>query len=276
MSDRTSASGPVRLSTDSERARRAGGDNRGVTLKDSDPLAVEAVQAVHNGDLEALRRLLTAHPELATARIENSKGATCTLLHKAADWPGYFSNGPEVVRLLIEAGAEPSAPVENSWHAETPLHWAASSDDVDVAEALVDGGADIEALGASIAGGTPLDDAVAYGCWRVARLLVARGAKVERLWHAAALGMLTRVRQMVDGSMPPPSPSDISNAFYQACSGGQRRVAEYLLAHGADINWVPVYAKNTPLAAASGSDTGRAALISWLRERGANAEPPST
>ena len=40
----------------------------------------------------------------------------------------------------------------------------------------VDGGADIDATGASIGGGTPLDDAVGYGCWRVARLLVERGA----------------------------------------------------------------------------------------------------
>jgi len=56
---------------------------------------------------------------------------------------------------------------------------AASSDDAEVAAALIDGGADIEAPGASIAGGTPLDDAVGYGCWHVARLLVERGAPVN-------------------------------------------------------------------------------------------------
>src|SRR5262249_51581489 len=57
------------------------------------------------------------------------------------------------------------------------------------------GGADIEASGASIAGGTPLDDAVGYRCWQVARLLVERGAQVNRLWHAAALGMMSRVEE---------------------------------------------------------------------------------
>jgi hypothetical protein len=44
-----------------------------------------------------------------------------------------------------------------------------------VAEALVDGGADIEAVGGSI--GTPLGNAVGYGCWHVARRLVKRGVE---------------------------------------------------------------------------------------------------
>jgi len=53
-------------------------------------------------------------------------------------------------------------------YAETTLYWAASSDDVEVARALIDaGGADIEPPGASIAGGAPLDDAVGYGCRQV-------------------------------------------------------------------------------------------------------------
>ena len=38
-------------------------------------------------------------------------------------------------------------------HNETPLHWAASSNDVAVADALIDAGADIEAAGGVIGGG---------------------------------------------------------------------------------------------------------------------------
>ena len=70
-------------------------------------------------------------------------------------WPGYFPNGPAVVALLLDASGDPNVPVEGSWHAETPLHWAASSDDVEVARALIDGGADLEAAGASIAAALP-------------------------------------------------------------------------------------------------------------------------
>jgi uncharacterized protein len=74
------------------------------------------------------------------------------MLHVATDWPGHFPNGPAVIAMLVGAGTDPSAPVGGSWHAETPLHWAASSDDVAVADALLDAGADIEAPGASIGG----------------------------------------------------------------------------------------------------------------------------
>jgi ankyrin repeat protein len=65
------------------------------------------------------------------------------VLHLVADWPGYFPNGPQIVHLLIEAGADPSFRHPTRCD-ETALHWAASSDDVDVAAALADG-ADINA-----------------------------------------------------------------------------------------------------------------------------------
>ncbi len=241
-----------------------------VTLPSDDVVAIALVQAIRAGDVDALRRLLDERPELASARLQGDKGTTRTPLHVAADWPGYFPNGPAVVHLLISAGADPNAPVAGSWHAETPLHWAASSDDVDVAAALIAGGADIEATGASIGGGTPLDDAVGYGCWHVARLLVERGARVERLWHTAALGMMARVQELLAAD-PPPTPRDINNAFWQACAGGQRRVAEYLLAKGADINWVPDYSKKTALDAAGFLDTRRDTFVTWLRELGAKS-----
>jgi ankyrin repeat protein len=153
------------------------------------------------------------------------------------------------------------------WHSETPLHWAASSDDVEVARALIDGGADIEATGASIAGGTPLDDAVGYGCWQVARLLAQRGARVDRLWHAAALGMIARVQELVADE--PPAQQQLNDAFWQACHGGQRRMAEYLLELGADLNGAPSWGEDTPLVAGESIETGRQALVSWLRDRGA-------
>lgn len=241
-------------------------------IEERDPLAVAIVTAIRQGDVNALGSLLSDHAELAGASLRDAKGGTKSLLHVVTDWPGYFPNGPEVVRLLIDAGARPNAAVTGSWHAETPLHWAASSDDSDVAAALIDGGADLEAPGASIAGGTPLDDAVGYGCWHVARLLVNRGARVEGLWQAAALGITSRVEVLL-GADPPPSSEEVDHAFWQACHGGQRRTADYLLAHGADLNAIPDHSRQTPLDVAPGPDTRREAVVSWLREhRGKSAE----
>jgi hypothetical protein len=159
-----------------------------MTLANGDP-AVALIHAIRSGDLGSLHRLLEGHPGLAAARIGAAGGRTP--LHVATDWPGYYPSGPAVVAILIAAGADPNARTEGGPAPETPLHWAASSDDADVAEALIDGGADIEAPGGSI--GSPLDNAVGYGCWHVARLLAARGARVSKLWHAAALGMMSRV-----------------------------------------------------------------------------------
>jgi ankyrin repeat protein len=229
------------------------------------------IATIHAGDLATLQRLLADNPGFAASRLGGiAKG--CTPLHIVADWPGYFPNGPKIVRMLIEAGADPNARDPDQPRSETPLHWAASSDDVDVASALIDGGADVETPEGSI--GTPLDNAIGYACWHVARLLVQRGAKVDKLWHAAALGMLDRLEELLAG----PSgiePEAVSQAFWHACAAGQRRAAELLLNRGADLNWVPDYAKGTPLDAAGGLGTRQDNVIGWLRARGARSAEQS-
>src|SRR5262245_42099953 len=129
-----------------------------------------AVDAIQKGDVESLRQLLSADPALATARVDGSR----TLLHVATDWPGHFPNGPAVVDILVAQGADVNARLTGTRHAETPLHWAASSDDVAMIDALLDRGADIEAPGAVIGNGTPLADAVAFAQWQAARRLIER------------------------------------------------------------------------------------------------------
>ena len=196
-----------------------------------DPVAVELTTAIHGGDLDALRRLITERRDLATVRMigrHGVEGGWRTPLHAATDWPGYFPAAPAAVGLLLEAGADPNDDTGGGCP-ESPLHWAASTDDVDVAVALIDGGAALETPGGSI--GTPLDNAIGYGCWHVARLLVARGAKVDRLWHAAALGLLERLEQLL---MERPDAAGVSQAFWHACAGGQRRAAERARADAAE------------------------------------------
>jgi uncharacterized protein len=243
-----------------------------------DPLGISVVDAIRAGEVGTLTRLLAAHPGLATARVtgpEPGKEASRTLLHVATDWPGHFANGVTTVAKLIEAGADVNARFIGG-HAETPLHWAASSDDVDVLDALIDAGADIEAAGGVIAGGTPLDDAVAFGQWRAARRLVERGAQTA-LWHAAALGLMDRIEAHFTsrplpaphpwGAGATPAPDEVTVAFWCACHGGQPDAAAYLLGRGAELNWVSPWDGLTPLDAAVRESADE--LAAWLRSRGA-------
>ena len=227
---------------------------------DSD-LAVEITHAIQRGDIETVRRLLREQPDLATARL-GDESQSRTLLHVATDWPGHFPNGAASVKALVEAGADVNASFVGA-HTEKPLHWAASSDDIAVLDALIDAGADLEAPGSVLGGGAPLADAVGFGQWEAARRLIECGARTT-LWQAAALGLVDRVEEFFRSS-DAPTVDEVTNAFWQACHGGQRLTAEYLLEQGADLNWVG-WNQQTPLDIASSQDATE--VIGWLRSKG--------
>ena len=234
-------------------------------LDTEDPAAAAATQAIHSGDVEELRRLLDEHPELATARLGNEGGMSRTLLHVVTDWPGHYPNGPGCVSVLAAAGADVNAPFEGG-HTETPLHWAASSDDVPVLDALLDAGANIEAPGSCIgSGGTAMTDACAFGQWNAARRLLERGATTT-LWESATLGLMDRVTEHFTGGQP--SADEITHGLWSSCHGGQRETAQFFLERGGDINWVG-YDDLTPLDAAL--RTGAEDLAAWLRTQGARS-----
>jgi Ankyrin repeat len=142
-----------------------GADGQELRLSRSDQVAQALVAAIHAGELGTLTGLLHEHPGLAAVRLVDDKGGSGTPLHAAADWPGFFPHGPEVVAMLIGAGADPSAPVEGSWHAET-------------AEYLLARGAELNGT-PSWGEGTPLDAADNLGTGREALVewLRSQGAR---------------------------------------------------------------------------------------------------
>src|SRR3954451_6652850 len=68
--------------------------------------AAELVSAIRAGRVDEVRRIVDTSPELVSGPL-GGPFHTRTALHVVADWPGYLPNGPEVVRVLLAAGADP-------------------------------------------------------------------------------------------------------------------------------------------------------------------------
>jgi ankyrin repeat protein len=196
----------------------------------------QARTAIQSGDVETIRRVLREHPEvIAQTTPDNGR----TLLHTLCDWPGHFPNEVEIARILIDAGADLNARPAHpkAGKGETPLHWAASSDDAAIVEVLVKAGAEIDIDGAVFTNGTPLWDAVIFGCLKAGAKLLELGARYD-LPMAAGMGRLDLVRVFFDdGERMKESSDDALNcAFGLACSNGHFEIARYLFEHGADVN----------------------------------------
>jgi len=237
-------------------------------IRTTEPLAKSLTAAIHTGDVEALRKLLDDNPGISKARFidekPDEKRCSRTLLHIAADWPGHFPHVAQTIALLIERGTDPDAPLLGGNAPETALHGAASSDDVNALDALLDGGANIESPGAIFTNGTAMSDAVIFAQWNAARRLLERGAKTT-LTQSAGLGLLDRLAADLEQE-PKPQDDQITAALWHACRGGQLPTAQYLVEKGANLNWVG-WDKIAPLDGAQQS--GNQDLVAWLRDHGA-------
>ena len=235
------------------------------SIPETHPLAISVVEAIKNGDFAGLRQLLSENPNLAGVSIHGKENdATRSLLHVATDWPGHFPNVSETICLLITAGADVNAGIEGA-DTETPLHWAASSNDVTAIDVLLDGGANMDAQGAVIAGGDPLEDAIGFQNWDAAKRLVERGAKTG-LGDEAAIGLMDKIEKRFE-DVPLPSRDNIVYSFWNACCAGQLEPAKFLLGKGADVNWIPDWCDTSPLDGAIKSENKE--LVEWLKAHGA-------
>ncbi len=231
-----------------------------------DPRAIAVMKAIQTGDAESLQDLLSAHKELVSAYIGSSDEAR-TLLHLLTDWPGHFPNNAAIAKILIEAGCELNAQYIGKLHSETPLHWTASCDDLEIMDILLDAGADINAGGGVIAD-TPLADARAFLQPKCAQRLVERGAIVS-LQDAATLGLMSRVKEMY-AAPKKPSERDTNCAFWNACHGSQLETAQFLHSQGAEVNFLPPWGPDTPLDEAKKQKAED--LTNWLETLGAKGK----
>jgi hypothetical protein len=208
-----------------------------------------AVDAVIDGDLPALRKLLQEDPDLVRRRSTRVThfdppvhGAMLLHYLAANGVEGYRQRSPqnaaEVAKVLLEAGADPDALAALYGGQCTTMALVVSSTpperagvQVALVETLIDHGASITPKGEG-EWVSPVETALVFGKQDAAQALVKRGARVETLAAAAGLGDLGEVRRM----LPDANDIDRRRALALAAQLGQTEVVRVLLDAGADPN----------------------------------------
>jgi len=214
-----------------------------------------AVDAVVTGDMATLESLVRQHPELV--RAHSAREHRATLLHYvAANGVEDFrqrtpKNAVDVARFLLESGAEADALAStygNDWW-QTTMNLLVSSAHPAIAglqsalvDVLVDFGAAVNGLKDDE---TPLFTALDFGYVAPAETLIRRGARVDNVIAAAAMGRLDLVgayvidKETLKPGVPliaPPwrklpfeAKSHIEFAFVWACKFGRAPIADFFL-----------------------------------------------
>jgi len=227
---------------------------------------VLAYRAVEAGDCTRLEELLDEHPELVRVRGTNGN-----------DLLG-MAGGSELVRLLLERGADPNRGNDYGW---TKLHQAAYGNRRAVAELLLAHGARTD-LSARGDGGTPIVVALFWGHREVVDLL---GREPGNLRVAAGLGDVAMIRELVGtpaagahrgfyrphGGFPAWQPSDdpqevLDEALVWAAKADRVEAIELLVGLGGNVAADPYRGTAVSWAACN----GRVAAIRKLVELGAD------
>ncbi|HSR50859.1 MAG TPA: ankyrin repeat domain-containing protein [Acidobacteriota bacterium] len=241
-----------------DRLRRLGAVEHDISVRRFE----EARDAAIRGDAAKLRQMLLGDPELIHAR--SPRPHRSTLLHYMAangvetEVQQTPQNAPEILRILLDAGAEVDA-LCNSYGggpAQTTLALLASSSHPaqagvqgEMVRMLVEAGADPNGLDDD---GVPLATAIAFRCPQAVDALAQAGARLDNLVFAAASGDLEAVKVQVDekGRLRPQagfcdvpwcrSLRDPERAVQQglvhAAQFGRLPVVGYLVASGVDVN----------------------------------------
>lgn len=199
----------------------------------------EAADAVVNGHLAALQTMLREDPSLVHAR--SARRHHCTLLHYlgANGVEGGRQKTPpnavEIMKLLLDAGAEPDA-LADLYDAKcttmamlvSSCHPANAGLQAKLAETLLDYGARFDGAGTSWQ--SAVLTALTFGYRETAEALVRRGAPVNDLATAAGLGRVDDVARL----LPPADAKERQIALALAAQLGNAETVRLLLDAGAD------------------------------------------
>ena len=257
-----------------------------------------AIAAIRTGDVNKLKALVAEDPSLATSRSTRSHPTLLQCL--VLDGKGK-PNSREMAAVLIDAGAELNG----------PLVAAGSIDNRPVAELLLDRGASIDGIG----GWSPLEEALYWNSQNAIALFLERGAKIQNLRTAAALGRVDLIenffnadgilkleagkidwpfgdlktiecsnhnaagKQMLADRVKAWSQDQqgiVNNAFVYACMHGRIDAAQALLDHGAEINVVPGGFDYAGTGLHYAALNGHRAMVEFLLAHGADRDIKDT
>jgi len=251
-----------------------------------------AADAIVTGDVATLVRLIRRNPRLVRAR--STRDHRATLLHYVAanGHEGFRQRTPknavEIARVLLEAGAAADALADMYGHRCTTMEMLVSSVHPHAAgvqsvlvATLLDFGAAVDGVEHN---GSPLMTAFRFHYPKAAETLVRRGARVDNIISAAALGRVDLVDSFVDDdgtlrphvplaevpwpSLPRDSKVHLGYALTWACTFGRNEVVELLLRKGVDASGRDGDATALHFAAAF----GRMDLVRLLLKHGASLE----
>jgi len=235
----------------------------------------EAVDAVISGNIGSLKSLLERESDLIHMR--SSRAHRAMLIHYVAangvedERQRTPVNAVDVANVLIDAGAEIDATFLDGGSGTTPLVSLVTSfhpHKSGVAAELVSVFVNAGARVDGLKGdGEPLRLALSFEYPESVQALLECGAKIANVEIAAGLGELELVEEFVDEGGI--SRKELEEAFWSACKYDHTEVAECLLKCGVDID-AKGGANNTGLMLAS--QRGRRDTVEMLLDFGASVE----
>lgn len=201
-----------------------------------------AADAICNGNIKTLKRLLREEPQLVHSRSTREHKATLLHYVSANGVEGYRQKTPknivEIAKVLLDAGADVDAEADVYGGGATTLGLVATSVHPfragvqnPLMQILLDHGAEIEHKTSAGNRQNAVNGALANGRGEAAAFLADRGARLD-LESAAGVGRLDAVKGFfnADGSLKGKTTrKQLHSALKLACTWGWLNVVEFLL-----------------------------------------------